>query len=200
MVFCSKCGEKLEDGMAFCTKCGTKVAVVSANTAPEQGAPRVTQPVTDRQPGARQQPYQQAASPTIEGGSKINGWQYFINTLKKIAVFNGRARRAEFWWYILFGALYQVVITVADMAVGRFVLYRIGLLSSLSGLNTFLYILAGVVFLPPMLPIFALWCRRMHDINKRGWFALIPYYNLVLLFIRGTVGPNRFGPDPKQTN
>jgi uncharacterized membrane protein YhaH (DUF805 family) len=94
----------------------------------------------------------------------------------------------------------MVVIAVAGLAVGRFLFIKTGLLLSQSGLNTFLYILAGVVFLPPMLPIFALWCRRMHDINKRGWFALIPFYNLVLLFIRGTVGPNRFGPDPKQTN
>jgi hypothetical protein len=59
MVFCSNCGEKLEDGMAFCTKCGTKVAVSSANAVPEQRAPRVTQALADRQPGVYQQPVRQ---------------------------------------------------------------------------------------------------------------------------------------------
>jgi uncharacterized membrane protein YhaH (DUF805 family) len=37
----------------------------------------------------------------------------------------------------------------------------------------------------------------MHDQDKSGWFILIPIYGFILLFIEGTRGPNRFGPDPK---
>ena len=36
--------------------------------------------------------------------------------------------------------------------------------------------------------------KRMHDVDKSGWFLLIPVYNLILLLTPGTEGPNRFGP------
>jgi hypothetical protein len=39
--------------------------------------------------------------------------------------------------------------------------------------------------------------RRMHDLDKSGWFILIPIYNLILMFFDGTPGPNRFGNDPR---
>lgn len=39
--------------------------------------------------------------------------------------------------------------------------------------------------------------KRMHDVNKSGWYLLIPLYNLFLLLTDGTPGPNRFGDDPK---
>jgi uncharacterized membrane protein YhaH (DUF805 family) len=39
--------------------------------------------------------------------------------------------------------------------------------------------------------------KRMHDVDKSGWFILVPIYNLVLLLTDGTAGPNRFGDDPK---
>lgn len=47
--------------------------------------------------------------------------------------------------------------------------------------------------------------KRLHDINKSGWFSFfcfVPLANLllclILLFVKGTTGPNRFGPDPLQ--
>jgi uncharacterized membrane protein YhaH (DUF805 family) len=40
--------------------------------------------------------------------------------------------------------------------------------------------------------------RRMHDCNKSGWFILVPIYNIILALKPGTIGQNRFGPDPKQ--
>ena len=40
--------------------------------------------------------------------------------------------------------------------------------------------------------------RRAHDNDKSGWFILIPIYGLIIVwFLEGTRGPNRFGPDPK---
>jgi uncharacterized membrane protein YhaH (DUF805 family) len=42
--------------------------------------------------------------------------------------------------------------------------------------------------------------RRIHDVGKSGWFALIPFYNFVLMCTDGTKGPNRFGPDPKTSD
>ena len=39
--------------------------------------------------------------------------------------------------------------------------------------------------------------KRMHDVNKSGWYFLVPFYNIILLFSRGTVGQNNYGIDPK---
>jgi uncharacterized membrane protein YhaH (DUF805 family) len=38
----------------------------------------------------------------------------------------------------------------------------------------------------------------MHDVNKSGWYILIPIYNLILCCTDGTNGPNDYGPDPKR--
>ena len=56
-----------------------------------------------------------------------------------------------------------------------------------------------VAFLVFLTPDIALSVRRMHDTGKSGWHCLIPIYGLArMMFVRGTVGPNRFGPDPKE--
>lgn len=39
--------------------------------------------------------------------------------------------------------------------------------------------------------------RRMHDVDKSGWFILVPIYNLILTLTDGTPGSNRFGDDPR---
>jgi uncharacterized membrane protein YhaH (DUF805 family) len=49
-----------------------------------------------------------------------------------------------------------------------------------------------------ILPCISAGVRRMHDCNKSGWFILVPIYSIILAFKPGTVGPNRFGPDPRQ--
>jgi len=109
----------------------------------------------------------------------MNAWEYFVSAIKKYAVFNGRARRAEYWWFVLFNAL----ITWGALLVG-------GVL----GLDNVLYILA---ILALFLPGLAAAVRRMHDVGKSGWYCLIPIYNIVLLATAGNTGPNQYGPDPK---
>jgi uncharacterized membrane protein YhaH (DUF805 family) len=49
-----------------------------------------------------------------------------------------------------------------------------------------------------IIPYFAVAIRRMHDVNKSGWYCLIPIYNLILFCTRGTTGPNNYGSDPKR--
>jgi uncharacterized membrane protein YhaH (DUF805 family) len=53
------------------------------------------------------------------------------------------------------------------------------------------------VYLGTLIPTIAVAVRRVHDSDKSGWFVLVPIYNLILMFLEGTKGPNRFGPDPK---
>jgi predicted RNA-binding Zn-ribbon protein involved in translation (DUF1610 family) len=41
--------------------------------------------------------------------------------------------------------------------------------------------------------------KRLHDVNKSGWFSIVPFYNIVLWLTKGTKGQNDFGLDPQPT-
>lgn len=57
--------------------------------------------------------------------------------------------------------------------------------------------LGNIYSLGVLLPSLAVSVRRLHDVNKSGWFYLVPFYNLYLLCIDGTRGENAYGEDPK---
>ena len=86
--------------------------------------------------------------------------------------FTGRASRAEYWWW----ALFTVILSI--------------LLSSINGS------LGDLGSLVTLLPSIAVAIRRVHDVDRAGWFILVPIYNLVLVLRRGDSGENRFGPPP----
>jgi uncharacterized membrane protein YhaH (DUF805 family) len=92
--------------------------------------------------------------------------------LSKFADGNGRATRSEFWYFYLFYIVVWVAVQVIDIPI------------------------LTMASLALIIPNIAASVRRMHDIDKSGWFVLIPIYNLILLATPGTVGPNRYGPDP----
>ena len=114
-----------------------------------------------------------------------NPWQYFLGVLKKYAVFRGRARRAEYWWFVFFYAIISIILFILDIVYASHALEATFALSSLWRLAMFL-------------PSWALTVRRMHDCDKSGWFMLIPIYGQILLFMNGSPGPNTYGPDPKR--
>lgn len=103
---------------------------------------------------------------------------WYLEVLKKYAVFSGRARRKEYWYFGLFSTIISIILVV------------IGVKTGITYANT-LYSLAVLI------PSIAVGVRRMHDIDKSGWFILIPIYNLILACTNGTVGPNEYGEDPK---
>ena len=57
--------------------------------------------------------------------------------------------------------------------------------------------LLALFWLGTIIPAIAVSVRRMHDQDRSGWWILVPIANIIFLFIDGTRGPNRFGPDPK---
>jgi uncharacterized membrane protein YhaH (DUF805 family) len=105
--------------------------------------------------------------------------KWYLEVLQKYTLFQGRARRKEYWYFTLVSILISIVLAIAGRATG------------LIWLDT-------VYSLAVMLPSIAAGVRRMHDVNKSGWFLLIPIYSLILALTEGTNGPNRFGPDPKR--
>ena len=110
----------------------------------------------------------------------------------KYADFSGRATRSEYWWFYLAFIIFYIV----GLVLG-------GILASVS--ETLGMIVMGIVVLGALgflLPSLAAGVRRLHDVDKSGWFmliGLIPLVGLVLLYffvIPGTPGDNRFGPPP----
>jgi uncharacterized membrane protein YhaH (DUF805 family) len=101
--------------------------------------------------------------------------------------FSGRACRSEYWYWVLFIILADIVAGIIDYLLGM------QIVSSLFGLVT-------------LLPGIAVSIRRLHDLDRTGWWillALIPLIGWIILLIwyisKGTDGPNRFGPDPLAT-
>ncbi len=102
--------------------------------------------------------------------------------------FNGRARRAEFWWYILVYLIIEVIL---------------GVIQGMVGLGTLLTGIFGIALLLPSLGVAV---RRLHDIGRSGWWILIGLVPLVGWAIiiywyaqPGATGANAFGADPKAT-
>ncbi len=94
------------------------------------------------------------------------------------ANFEGRARRAEYWYFVLF----NIIISFA--------------LGFIGGMINFEF-LSTIYSLAVLVPSIAVAIRRMHDVGKSGWFCLIPIYNIVLAVTEGEKGANQYGPDPK---
>ena len=96
------------------------------------------------------------------------------------ATFKGRTRRSGYWFFYLFWVLVVLVATIMDSV----------LFGTPLGDYGFIY---SVAVLALLLPYLAVSVRRMHDVDKSGWFILVPIYNSVLLFTDSTPGANRFG-------
>jgi len=108
---------------------------------------------------------------------------WYLTVLKKYAVFGGRARRKEYWYFYLFDVIIYLILGFIEVGIKR--VYE--------GEGS---ILGSIYTLAVLIPSIAVSARRMHDIGKSGWFMLIPIYNIILFVTEGDKGDNQYGPDP----
>ena len=108
--------------------------------------------------------------------------EWMLMPLKRYAEFSGRSRRKEFWMFWLFTLIVGIVA---------------GIIDGILGLGTSAIRLGTLAQLALLCPSIAVGIRRMHDQDRSGWWILVPIANIIFMFIEGTKGPNRFGPDPK---
>ncbi len=111
---------------------------------------------------------------------------WYIKALKNYATFDGRAQRAEYWYFALFNLL---------------VSFGLGFVEGFLGVPG---VISGVYALAVLVPGVAVGVRRLHDINKSGWMlfvALIPIVGAIILLVWAVQdsdsGDNDYGPNPK---
>lgn len=119
--------------------------------------------------------------------------KYYLEALKKYAVFSGRSRRKEYWLFVLFNIIFSIVAALLDVLAGT----RME--------NQYFGIISILFNIAMILPYLAVTVRRLHDTNRSGWWiliSLIPIVGYIWLFVLmcldGTLGENRFGLDPKR--
>ena len=145
---------------------------------------------------------------------------WYLTVLRKYAVFGGRARRREFWFFNLVSFVVIIVLTVLDNALGTF------------DQETDLGLFESLYYLAVLIPSLAVTARRLHDTDRSGWWMLLmlPFMvatvmgamaegempeNMGMIITISTIGlialiallvftvldshpgDNRFGPNPK---
>ena len=116
---------------------------------------------------------------------------WYLEVLRKYAVFDGRARRTEFWLFFLFNCIIALVLSIIEAIVG---------IAPIAGAS----ILGSLYMLVVFIPYLAVGVRRLHDTGRSGWWMLIyimPLIGAIVLlvfFVQDSQdGDNQYGPNPK---
>ena len=135
---CSTCGKENESSAKFCGICGTKLV--------------------------------QETTATFENSSSQAPMVGIVESIslgfKNYVKFNGRSTRAEYWWFVLFLFIGEVVLGTIDIFLGT------GALQTLFNLVT-------------LIPGLALDARRLHDIGRSGWWQLLQLPTLYIFLQPG---------------
>ena len=106
---------------------------------------------------------------------------WYLQVLRKYAVFSGRARRKEYWMFVLV----HIIISIVIFIIGSFAV--------------------GLYGLAIITPAFAVAIRRLHDTGRSGWWLLVncvPIIGGIILLIwmvkDSDEGENQYGPNPKE--
>lgn len=178
MKYCSKCGQPISDSATFCPNCGNQVQQPQTPPQTPPQPPYGSQQQNYNHQQQYQQQYQKPNYTVDPMGRKVKNIE-MIEACKifwqKYADFDGRARRAEYWWAYL---MYFIMGCIPYIG--------------------WLGVLAAII------PMIAVGVRRLHDLGKSGWnmlLGLIPIAGPIILIVwfcqEGQYGTNEYGEDPK---
>lgn len=117
----------------------------------------------------------------------INFFDAIKICFNKYFVIDGRASRSEYWWFFLFNVLFDILCELLDSSMG-FEYEEYGM-----------FFFVSLITVIPMITVTA---RRLHDVDKSGWWMLISFtiIGIIPLFIwtisKGEESKNRFGEYP----
>ena len=123
--------------------------------------------------------------------------EWYLKVMRdNYANFSGRARRKEYWMFVLVQTIVMIGLMILDSVLG--------LDFELQGISLgygYLYLIGLIVHFIPSLAVLV---RRLHDVGKSGWFYfifLIPLIGVIWLLVlyctEGQKQDNKWGPDPK---
>ncbi|MCB8882321.1 DUF805 domain-containing protein [Acidisoma cellulosilytica] len=107
-----------------------------------------------------------------------NGFDWFLLAIKRYAEFQGRSRRREFWYFMLFHTIVSTFVSAISVGIGN-------------------RLPSGILSLALIFPYFAVCVRRLHDTNRSGWWTLLPIANIIFWAQDSDPSANRFGRCPK---
>lgn len=160
-MFCVNCGTKNKEKASYCSRCGKNLQLLSDGEDKEE-----------------------VINKNFVDTTNTSLFGYYLIVLQKFAVFQGRARRREYWGFVLFNTIIYIALMILEAMFNRSSGTEDGILSTIYNFGV-------------MIPSLAVGVRRMHDVDKSGWNLLIPIYSIILLFRDGTRGNNHYGSDPK---
>ena len=129
---------------------------------------------------------------TTNGGGNVvlvkkSPIEYYIQAFQKYGQFSGRATRAEYWWFYLVTVAVSLLLAIID-----------------SVFSIPFTLLSTIYFFASLIPSLAIQVRRLHDVDKSGWYMLLNFviiigwiWLLVLNIKDSTPGANKYGPNPK---
>ncbi len=120
-------------------------------------------------------------------------YEWYIYVIKnKYATFEGRARRKEYWYFVLMNIIILFGLSFIDGLTGTF------------NTDASMGLLSGIYTLAILIPSFAVAIRRLHDSNLSGWWILLVFIPIfgaitfIILCVRdSTPEENKYGPNQK---
>jgi uncharacterized membrane protein YhaH (DUF805 family) len=185
--YCKSCGAASMTNMIKCPRCGQSdwSTVALAPMSPTSGS-SLSRPASGHALSNRPSALPAATGPIAAVQAAIKG----------TFSFTGRSSRSEYWYFVLFYNLAAIMLG-----------FLLGFVASRYGVSSTLALVLGVVSI-----VFLVWIavanlavqiRRLHDLDKTGWFVLlflVPIVGGIIIFIwncsRGSTGNNRFGHEP----
>lgn len=112
----------------------------------------------------------------------------YLNTLKKFKDFDGRASRRQYWMFVLYSLIISFSLFLLDELIFSIspTLANIGFINR----NGFISLIYETLLI---IPSFAIGVRRLHDIDRSGYWIFFPIVNLIMLIIKGDEGRNSYG-------
>ena len=180
-MYCSKCGSETLSESKFCTECGNSMSASLPKDTIEEESPK-----SNEKSNSSKNLDAPVEVINETGVIKMTFAEAIQSVLKNYANFSGRARRSEYWYWNLAMFIGYVLLAI----VGRF--------------SDALGVVIGLAFLASVIPSITVLVRRLHDVDKRGWWlllSLIPFFGSIIILIwniqEGTKGANGHGEDPK---
>ncbi|ARV05682.1 hypothetical protein BTO04_02765 [Polaribacter sp. SA4-10] len=107
---------------------------------------------------------------------------WYLKVLRDLTDFTGRSRRKEYWMFTLINFVINSMLSLIMHG------------TIISEETSIIEVGYAIVLLVPSI---AVAIRRMHDVGKSGWYALIPIYNLILACTDSEPESNKWGENPK---